>query len=246
MRILSIIAFCFLGLSLSAQTGKPNFFSLNVGFNYPSGEYKEIKLQDTLPPASAQQGYYGSMEFGVYFTKHLGLGFNLGAFYNEINEDEFKNRIMNDLAEDFQNDPSGPAEAYVNTSEWINVYAMAGPYLTFSLFDRAFIDFKLLAGAMSTNEPLLKIKVDHAGQVYLTENEEADAIGLAFNYGMHLRIDLVSKLGLRLNVEGFSSQQQLESSIKEGSWGDYNTSEREFQKNVTAFNVGAGLVLTFD
>lgn len=247
MRIFFVLLFFSLSsLYLNAQTNKPNFVSLNVGFNYPSGDYEDVKLVDTLPAANANQGYYGSMEFGVYFTKNIGLGFNLGAFYNEIDKDKFKNQIAADLKQEFLNNPNQPAVVDVNTSEWINVYAMVGPYLTFNVINRFYVDFKVLAGVMSTNEPLLKLNVEQNGKVYLTENEEADAIGFALNYGMHIRIDLISKLGLRINAEGFSSQQQMESTLKNGSWPNFDKNQREFKQNVTAFNIGAGLVLTFD
>ena len=251
MRSFLILLFSFSFIIASAQTadaqtGKPNFISLNGGFNYPTGDYKDVKLVDTLPAATATQGYYGSVEFGVYFTKHLGLGFNLGGFYNPIDKEKFENQIAEDLKNDAINNADGTASADVNTSEWINVYAMAGPYLTFNIIDKIHLDFKVMAGAMSTNEPMMKINVDHHGTVKLTENKEADVIGLAFNYGMHVRIKLLSKLGLRLNAEGFSSQQQLERAVKHGTWDNTSTKKSHYKQHVTAFNLGVGLVLTFD
>lgn len=247
MRVFAFSLLFLSAICLNAQTNKPNFISLNAGFNYPTGDYKDVELKPDLPSANATQGYYGSMEFGVYFTKHLGLGFNLGGFYNEIDKEKFEDQMK----EDFKNDPTKPAIAEINTSEWINVYAMAGPYLTFNVIDRFFIDFKFLAGAMSTNEPLLSLKVDNqTGDVTLIENNEADAIGFAFNYGMHIRIDLISKLGLRINAEGFSSQQQMERALKDGKLNtpatDSYSKESHFEQKVTAFNIGVGLVLTFD
>lgn len=210
--------------------GKPHFVSFNSGISFPNDDFKEMEFDSAT--VSTVNGIYGSMEFGFYFTKNFGLGINIGGFVNEVDDDEFEAEIRQ---------TNNGVEVYPST-EWLNVYGMVGPYVTIPL-SILYIDFKFMGGAISTKEPLVKVKVDQNGEAVVSKNGEANAIGFGINYGMHVRVKLIKQLGLRLNAEAFSSQQDIESSMKSGQVAEI---ENNYSKKISAYNLGAGLVFTFD
>lgn len=214
-------------------TSKPHFISVNVGTNIPLGEYQEL---DSISNGSASSGLYYSFETAVYISKFLGLGANIGAFSNPVNEEKIEDQLKRDF---------GIGSNYeVNSSDWVNAYALAGPYLTFGTEAIQF-DIKFLAGIVQSEKPLINVSTNTSGQVNVSKSEESTASSFGFNYGLHLRLKLIGKLGLRINAEGFSTQQEFKSKVKNKNNGNETVSESTLKKEIQALNLGAGLVLTF-
>ena len=69
---------------------------------------------------------------------------------------------------------------------------------------------------------------------------------MAVNYGIHFRIKLIGKLGLRINAEGFQSAQEFETKVKEfDNNGVESQATKNIEKEIMALNLGAGLAFTF-
>jgi len=219
--------------SAYAQLSHPHFISLNVGTNIPLSDYKEL---DSIVLGNATPGMYYSFEAGAFFSKVVGLGVNLGAFSNSVNNDD----ILDQLKSDFNNRD----EFTVESEDWLNSYLMLGPYLSFG--SEAFImDLKLLGGFMNSAKPLINIESE-TNEVQLSRSNEVSSLAFGFNYGIHFRIKLVGKLGLRLNAEGFMSSQEFETKVQEiKANSEPTTKNQTLEKDIQALNLGAGLALTF-
>ncbi|MEQ8909581.1 MAG: hypothetical protein RIC95_10345 [Vicingaceae bacterium] len=224
---------CLFAISAFAQTDKPHFVSLNIGTNIPIGQYQKL---DSIASGTASSGLYYSFETGLYLSKFFGIGANLGAFANPVDDGDIEDQLRNDLG--------AGSEYEINSKDWLNAYALVGPYFTFGT-DAIRLDLKFLAGIINSQKPLINVTTMNSGQVVVSRNEEATATSFGFNYGLHLRIKLVGKLGLRLNAEGFSTQQEFESKVVEESNGSEQIQESTIEKEIQALNLGAGLVLTF-
>src|SRR5690606_19334512 len=118
MRFSILFALTFMSTLLFSQAeseteeepGKPHFVSFNAGFSYPNDDFKEMEFDSAT--ASTVEGIYGSMEFGFYFTKNFGLGINIGAFVNEIDDQEFEAEI----------EQTNEGVTVYPSTEWLNVY----------------------------------------------------------------------------------------------------------------------------
>jgi hypothetical protein len=219
--------------SLSAQLSKPHFISVNAGTNIPLNEYKKL---DSVATGNAKTGLYYSFEAGVYLSKVFGIGMNVGAFTNQIDE--------GDIIEQFKRDFSSNRQIQVNSGNWFNGYAMLGPYLSFGTED-FIVDFKILAGVMNSEKPLIDVQTDENGNSQVYRSNTSESLDFGVNVGMHFRIKLVGKLGLRLNAEGMMSEHEFKSKVEEVSNNNSSTTEVKVKKEVEALNLGAGLVLTF-
>jgi len=222
-----VTLFCF--SVVSAQLNKPHFISLNVGTSIPLADYKEVK--DQLTSGGADNGLSYSLEGAAYMNKFLGIGANLGLFNNGVDNDELVSKLESEF-----NAPNST----ISADDWVNGYAMVGPYLSFGT-EKIIVDFKFLAGLLSTKKPILDINTSTNSANIPTSAEEVVASNIGFNYGIHLRIKLISKLGFRLNAEQFSSQQEFKGKVETN--GVIN--EATIQQQISTFNLGAGLVLTF-
>lgn len=224
--------FCLSGF---AQLSSPHFISVNVGTNIPVSDYKEL---DSIVDGGAKTGLYYSFEGGAYFSKVLGIGLNVGAFSNSVNEDD----ILDQLKKDAQ---YSNGKLTVNSDDWVNGYIMLGPILSFGS-KKFIVDLKLLGGFMNTAKPF--INIESSGNNLPTiksRSNEVTASNFGFNYGVHFRLKLIGKLGLRINAEGFMSSQEFETTVQEtDSNGNTTTTKQEIEKKVQAMNLGAGLILT--
>ncbi|MEQ8624540.1 MAG: hypothetical protein RJQ00_06790 [Vicingaceae bacterium] len=227
------LALLFVSQTAQAQLSHPHFISLNFGTNIPLSDYKEL---DSVVLGNANPGLYYSFEAGAFFSKVVGLGVNLGAFTNSVDNED----IIDQLKSDFNNRD----EFTVESEDWVNSYLMLGPYLSFG--SKAFIvDLKLLGGVMNSAKPLINIESE-TNEVQLSRSNEVSSLAFGFNYGIHFRIKLVGKLGLRINAEGFMSGQEFETKVQEiKSNSEPTTKNQTLEKDIQALNLGAGLALTF-
>jgi hypothetical protein len=234
MKHLSLFILLFsTGFIAKSQLSKPHFVSANFGTSIPLADYKKL---DSLAGGSAAMGLSYNIEGGVYFSKVLGVAANIGAFTNQVDEKELESQ----LKDDFSNDGT----VQVSSSKWVNGFAMVGPILSFG--SKGFIvDLKLLGGIVNTEKPLINITTDSSGTVSASKSEESVSANFGFNYGLHFRIKLVGKLGLRINAEGFMTEQEFDNTVKNKQNGQETTSESTIKKEIEALNIGAGLVLTF-
>jgi len=227
----------FIGLSAlpsaNAQLSRPHFISLNFGTNIPLSDYKEL---DSVALGNANSGLYYSFEAGAYFSKIVGLGVNLGAFSNSVNDEDIKDQLEREF---------GNGDQFtVESDDWLNSYLMVGPYFSFG--KEAFIvDLKILGGVINSAKPLINIESE-TNEVRLSRSNEVSSLAFGFNYGLHFRIKLVGKLGLRINAEGFMSSQEFETKVQKIYSNQPNNQEsQDIEKNIQALNLGAGLALTF-
>lgn len=219
--------------SLRAQISHPHFISLNAGTNIPIADYKEI---ENINLGGAETGFSYSFEGGAYFSKYLGAALHLGVFENGIDEDDIK-------ALDQQiNQGGNTEELLVSSDNWVNGFFMIGPILSFG-GEKIIIDFKLLGGLMNTTKPTIGIQ-DQNNLDKISDEVSNTAFG--FNYGLHLRIKLIGKLGIRINAEGFQSTQEFETTLNEiQNNGNSSSTEEKIEKEISALNLGGGLIFTF-
>lgn len=228
-----LICLVLCSFKLKAQLSKPHFISVNAGVNIPLEEYKKL---DSIASGNAKTGIYYSFEAGVYLSKVFGIGMNVGVFTNQIDD--------GDIIEQFKRDFSSNRQIQVNSDDWFNGYAMIGPYLSFGS-ENFIVDFKVLAGVMNSEKPLIDVQTDENGNTGMYRSNASESLNFGVNYGMHFRINLVGKLGLRLNAEGMMSEQEFKSKVEEVSNNNSSTTEVKVKKEIEALNLGAGLVLTF-
>jgi len=229
--LLAIILFVC-SSSIYAQLDKPHFISANFGTSIPLGDYKKA---DNVASASAESGFSYNIEGALYVNKFIGIGANLGAFNNAVDNGS----IVSQLEDDF-----GASDYNVSADDWINGFFMIGPYFSVGT-DKIIVDFKVLGGVMSSKKPLVDVSSNNTIAV---PNSIDDVVATSFgvNYGMHVRIKIVSKLGLRLNAEGFSSAQEFKSTVDQiDAAGNTVSQEQNVKTQISALNLGAGLVLTF-
>lgn len=231
--ILLILIGLFVLPTANAQLSRPHFISLNFGTNIPLSDYKEL---DSLALGNANAGLYYSFEAGAYFSKIVGLGVNIGAFNNSVNDEDIKEQLKRDFG--------NGDEFTVESDDWVNSYLMVGPYLSFG--SEAFVvDLKVLGGIINSAKPLINIESE-TNEVRLSRSNEVSSLAFGFNYGLHFRIRLVGKLGLRINAEGFMSAQEFETKVQKIYSNQPNTQESQaIEKEIQALNLGAGLALTF-
>ncbi|MBD98229.1 MAG: hypothetical protein CMO34_00145 [Verrucomicrobia bacterium] len=235
ISLLTIALFCL--FTVNAQLNKPHFISLNVGTSIPLSDYKEVK--DQVISGGAKNGFSYSIEGAAYLNKFLGIGANIGLFNNGVDNDA----LLSEL--EAIDNTINKNNSSINTDDWINGYAMVGPYLSFGS-EKFVMDLKFLAGLMSTKKPVVNINTSSSSATFPTSAEEVVASNIGFNYGLHFRIKIVSKLGLRINAEQFSSQQEFKGKIEtKDSIGNIVTTEPIIKQQISTFNLGAGLVLTF-
>jgi len=220
----------FFPFLIFSQVSHPHFVSLNVGTNVPISDYNEI---ENIELGSAEVGFSYSFEGGAYFSKFLGAALHVGVFENGVDEDEIK-ALQRQISQ-----AGDPEDLFISSDNWVNGFFMLGPILSFG-GKKVIIDFKFLGGIMNTTKPTIGIQ-DGLNLDQISDEVSNTAFG--FNYGLHLRIKLVSKLGLRINAEGFQSTQEFETGINDIN--SNNISREDIEKEITALNLGAGLILTF-
>lgn len=231
LTFLVIVLLC--SFNLNAQLSKPHFISINAGTNIPLEEYKKL---DSIATGNASTGLYYSFEAGVYLSKVFGVGLNIGAFTNQIDD--------GDIIEQFKKDFNSNRQIEVNSEEWYNGYVMIGPYLSFGS-ENFIVDFKVLAGVMNSEKPLISVHTDENGNTRVYRSTADEQLNFGVNYGLHFRIKLVGKLGLRLNAEGLMSEQEFTNKIEEINGNTTTSTEVTVKKQIEALNLGAGLVMTF-
>jgi hypothetical protein len=223
---------CIAGLNVSAQLAHPHFVSLNFGTNIPLSEYGTI---DSLSSAGANPGIYYSFEGGAYFSKLFGVGVNIGAFNNSVDDDGIVEQLKTDAQ--FANSTFN-----VSSKSWTNGYIMLGPYFSFGS-SKFTVDLKVLGGIINSERPFVNIESETDQYEFNSAAVYSTSFGV--NYGMHFRIKLKGKLGLRLNAEGMLSTQEFEEKISETSSTGVLIAERRqtVTREVSALNLGVGLVI---
>ena len=217
---------------LSAQLAHPHFISLNAGTNIPLSEYREI---DSLSSAGANPGIYYSFEAGAYFSKLLGIGVNIGAFNNSVDDQGIIDQLNTDIR--FRN-----LNFDITSKSWTNGYIMLGPYFSFGS-QNFIVDLKVLGGIINSERPFVNIQSKDDNY----EFNSAAVYGTSFgvNYGMHFRIRLKGKLALRLNGEGMLATQEFEEKITETLASGASQAERRqtVTREISALNLGVGLII---
>ena len=229
--LLAVLAFLSSGV-ISAQLAHPHFISLNFGTNIPLSEYGTI---DSLSSAGANPGTYYSFEAGAYFSKLFGVGVNIGAFNNSVDDQGIIDQLKTDIR--FTN-----SSFDVTSKSWTNGYIMLGPYFSFG-WKKFIVDMKVLGGIINSERPFVNIQSNDDQY----EFNSAAVYGTSFgvNYGMHFRIKLTGKLALRLNGEGMLATQEFEEKITETlSSGALQEEKRQkVTREISALNLGVGLVI---
>ena len=229
--LLTVFAFLSCGATF-AQLVHPHFISLNLGTNIPLSEYGTI---DSLSSAGANPGIYYSFEAGAYFSKLLGIGVNIGAFNNSVDDQGIIDQLKTDVR--FTN-----SSFDVTSKSWTNGYIMLGPYFSFGS-QKFIVDLKVLGGIINSERPFVNIQSKNDQYEFNSAAVYSTSFGI--NYGMHFRIRLTGKLGLRLNGEGMLSTQEFEEKITETlSSGALQEEKRQtVTREISALNLGVGLVI---
>ncbi len=222
----------FFSGSIVAQLAHPHFVSLNFGTNIPLSEYGEI---DSLSSAGANQGIYYSFEGGAYFSKLFGIGVNIGAFNNSVDNDGIIDQLKTDAQ--FNN-----GNFNVSSKSWTNGYIMLGPYFSFGS-PKFTVDLKALGGIINSERPFINIQSENDQYEFNSAAVYSTSFGV--NYGMHFRIRLKGKLALRINAEGMLAAQEFTEKITEISQtgNSQPAIERTATREISAVNLGAGLVI---
>ncbi|MFT6167616.1 MAG: hypothetical protein ACJASF_002316 [Vicingaceae bacterium] len=229
--LLAAFAFFSCGATF-AQLAHPHFISLNLGTNIPLSEYGTI---DSLSSAGANPGIYYSFEAGAYFSKLLGIGVNIGAFNNSVDDQGIIDQLKTDIR--FTN-----SSFDVTSKSWTNGYIMLGPYFSFGS-QKFIVDLKVLGGIINSERPFVNIQ--SKDDQYEFNSAAVYSTSFGINYGMHFRIRLTGKLGLRLNGEGMLATQEFEEKITETlSSGALQEEKRQtVTREISALNLGVGLVI---
>ena len=229
--LFAAVAFFSTGV-LSAQLAHPHFISLNAGTNIPLSVYREI---DSLSSAGANPGIYYSFEAGAYFSKLLGIGVNIGAFNNSVDDQGIIDQLKTDIR--FRN-----LNFDITSKSWTNGYIMLGPYFSFGS-QNFIVDLKVLGGIINSERPFVNIQSKDDNY----EFNSAAVYGASFgvNYGVHFRIRLNGKLALRLNGEGMLATQEFEEKITETLASGASQAERRqtVTREISALNLGVGLII---
>ncbi|MDA9312894.1 hypothetical protein N8371_02445 [Vicingaceae bacterium] len=217
---------------LFAQLAHPHFISLNAGSNIPFSEYGEI---DSLSNAGANPGIYYSFEAGAYFSKLLGIGLNIGAFNNSIDDQGIIDQLKSDFR--FRNSTFD-----VTSKSWTNGYIMVGPYFSFGS-QRFIVDLKVLGGIINSERPFINIQSND--DQYEFNSAAVNGTSFGVNYGMHFRIQLKGKFALRINGEGMLTKQEFEEKITETlASGTLQAEKRQtVTREISVLNLGVGLII---
>ncbi len=226
------IAFLLLGLGVKAQL-RPHFISINGGISMPVGEYESF---DTARVGAANAGKFVSFEFGLYPSKIVGFGVNVGAFTNSLDIDQIK--------EKFQVDNASANSITVNGGDWLNMYATGGIYFTIPIKEIFRLDFKFLAGGISTQQPQLEIEYSESGVKYKRLNTSTDDLALVINYGAHLRIKLIKNFGIRVGAETFTSLAEFNNQTELLSDNKKQITKQSVEQTISTLNVSVGLAFT--
>lgn len=229
-----LLCLAFLGLfsTTKAQLSHPHFLSLNAGTNIPIGDYKSV---DSLSSAGANPGVYYSFEGGAYFSRLVGVGINIGAFNNSVDNDGIIDQLKRDA-----NYSDGNFN--ISSKNWTNGYIMLGPYL--SLGNKNFtVDLKVLGGIVNSERPL--INIESTTDQYEFNSSAVYQTSFGVNYGMHFRIKLKKKLALRINGEGILTTQEFTEKIRTVSQSGVSNPEieRTVEREISTLNLGLGLVI---
>ena len=216
----------------TAQLAHPHFLSLNFGTNIPVGDYGTI---DSLSSAGANPGVYYSFEGAAYFSKLFGMGVNIGAFNNSVDDDG----IVDQLKRDAQY-KDGTFD--VSSQNWTNGYIMLGPYFSFGS-KKFIVDLKVMGGIINSERPFVNISSNNDDYAFNSAAVYSTSFGV--NYGMHFRIQLKKKLALRINGEGMLSTQEFVEKISEVSQSGITQPkvERTVERDISALNLGIGLII---
>lgn len=232
---LSALAFLLINTLSVAQIGSPHFISANFGTNLPVGDYQEV---DSIASSGANTGIYYSFEAGAYFSKVLGVALNIGAFSNAVDEEGIKDQLKRELSSNNQ--------LSVNSDNWVNGYIMLGPILSLGS-EKVIVDVKLLGGIMNSAKPFINVETNNGvTTTSVNQSNEVTTSSLGINYGLHLRLKLIGKLGLRINAEGFMSSQEFETRVSETDilTNETDITTQKLEKEIQALNLGVGLILT--
>lgn len=227
----SVILF-FISVNVVAQLSHPHFVSLNLGTNIPFSEYGKI---DSLSSAGANTGIYYSFEGGAYFSKLFGVGVNIGAFNNSVDDEGILDQLKTDSK--FNN-----GKFNVSSKSWTNGFIMLGPYFSFGN-QKFTVDLKVLGGIINSERPFINIESET--DQYEFNSAAVYSTSFGANYGMHFRIKLKGKLALRINAEGMFAKQEFTEKITEVSQNGNSQPaiERTVTREISAANLGAGLVI---
>lgn len=234
MKKSAVLFFTFLLFGVAAQAQlRPHFISLNAGISMPVGEYESF---DTARVGAANAGKFASLEFGIYPSKIVGFGVNLGAFTNSLDVDQIK--------EKFQVDNASANGVTVNAGDWLNIYAVGGVYFTIPIKDIFRLDLKFLAGGVSTEQPELEIDYTENGVDFKRLNTSSDDLSLLINYGAHLRIKLIKNLGVRVGAETFTSLAEFNNQRKLLFDGKTEITKQTVEQTISTLNVSVGIAFT--
>ncbi len=218
--------------TLFAQLAHPHFVSLNFGTNIPLSEYGTI---DSLSSAGANPGIYYSFEGGAYFSKFFGVGVNIGAFNNSVDDDGIIEQLKTDAQ--FTN-----GNFDVSSKSWTNGYIMLGPYFSFGN-QKFIVDLKVLGGIMNSERPF--VNIESKDDQYEFNSAAVYSTSFGINYGTHFRIRIKNKLALRVNAEGMLSTQKFTEKVTEVSQNGSAQPEieRTVTRQISVLNLGMGLVI---
>lgn len=233
LKFTSLFACLFFFLTLNAQLSHPHFISVNFGTNIPLSDFKD---SDSLTSTSANNGIYYSFEAGAFFSKVVGIGVNIGAFSNSINDNSIKEQLRTDFT-------NSDGQFSVSSENWTNGYIMLGPYLSLGKKKKFIVDAKLLAGVINSDKPFINIEAED-GSGTEVEIEDVTSTSFGFNYGLHFRIQLKSKLALRINAEQLISTQEFVNKVRTlDIMGNEVNTRTTAEQQISALNLGLGIVI---
>jgi len=235
-RIFILAIVSSLCLTVQAQEEKekgPHFISINLGANIPLSDYQTL---DTLDASNVNAGLAFSLEGGAYLNKIFGLGLSVGGFTNKIDQSQLSKQLNKEVHDD--------GSVSISADDWLNLYAMVGPYLSFG-GKLIVVDLKFLGGIINSSKPSVTINASESGEPTIQKNYSESAYAFGFNYGIHLRINLIGGLGLRVNAEGIMSEQEFKNRVDYIRGTTVESTENKLITEFKTLNLGAGLVYTF-
>ncbi|MCB9204054.1 MAG: hypothetical protein H6603_03655 [Flavobacteriales bacterium] len=202
---------------------KGHFISVNGGAGIPFGKYAST-AGGNEQSFYAKTGWFGGLQGAYFIIPEVGVGANLGAFGNSVNKSA--------IDEDFRNSLGYNAQFSSKYPDYINVYALAGPY--FQLPTKVVnISLNGKVGAIYAVEAYYEVTLN---QQKVTQRISG-GFGFCYGGGLDFRFKISPKLFLNLGGEVISSTFDGELKTSSG----WQSQKNNYTHSVQVINVYLGL-----
>jgi hypothetical protein len=189
MKKTSLFALLLVLFTTNLLAQKKGFVSLNLGGANPIGDFGS-KESTNSKAGLANLGILLDLAFGYKFHENIGVTAMIRSQANPIDGQVFADALANAL-------PSGTTAQY-SVKSWATGMFLVGPFASFKVSDKFYIEPRVMGGLTSISNP--EINITFSNNTWLKQIS-TDASGFGYLIGAGVKYNLSEKWCLIGNID---------------------------------------------